>query len=82
MFTQGLISSYVFSFWLNRNTSQTDGGEIFFGGSDPAYYSGNFTYLSLTSPGIWQFAMNGFLLHKLNNFSFLKYFLDMFDSLE
>jgi len=36
MFAQGLIPRKAFSFWLNRNQmDQTNGGQLFFGGSNP-----------------------------------------------
>lgn len=59
IFSQGLVKQNVFSFWLDRNVEDATGGEIFFGGSDPAYYIGDFTYLPVTRQGYWQFAMDG-----------------------
>lgn len=40
MVNQGLVSSPVFSFYLNRNANDVIGGELVFGGSDPNYYQG------------------------------------------
>jgi cathepsin D len=61
LFAQGLIKDKIFSFWLNNNISESNGGQIFFGGSDPAYFTGNFTYLTVTDAGFWQFSMEKFV---------------------
>eukprot|EP00090_Calanus_glacialis_P029354 TRINITY_DN470_c0_g1_i5.p1 TRINITY_DN470_c0_g1~~TRINITY_DN470_c0_g1_i5.p1 ORF type:complete len:420 (+),score=108.11 TRINITY_DN470_c0_g1_i5:85-1344(+) len=59
MLKQKLVQSPVFSFYLSRNPDATLGGEILLGGSDPNYYSGNFTYVPVTRKGYWQFTMDG-----------------------
>jgi cathepsin D len=64
MFAQGLVPRNSFSFWLDRNSTRKNGGEIFFGGSDPAYYIGDFTYLDVTRQGYWQFKMDGLVFFK------------------
>ena len=58
MFAQGLVPRNAFSFWLDRDVSQSNGGQLFFGGSDPDYYSGEFTYVNVTRQVYWQFAMD------------------------
>ncbi|XP_011262603.2 aspartic proteinase A3-like [Camponotus floridanus] len=45
MIKQGLVSSRIFSFYLNRNTSADLGGMLTLGGSNPNYYEGHFTYI-------------------------------------
>ncbi|KAL4224577.1 hypothetical protein ACF0H5_015277 [Mactra antiquata] len=57
--SEGLVDQAVFSFWLDRNPDGAKGGELILGGSDPDYYSGNFSYVPVTRKGYWQFAMDG-----------------------
>lgn len=56
MMNQGLVKENVFSFWLNRDADDDEGGEIVFGGVDPNHFIGNHTYVPLTRKGYWQVA--------------------------
>ncbi|KAG8635181.1 aspartic proteinase [Manihot esculenta] len=62
MVKQGLVKEPVFSFWLNRNTEEDEGGEIVFGGVDPNHYKGKHTYVPVTQKGYWQFDMGDILI--------------------
>ncbi|KAH1200653.1 Aspartic proteinase [Glycine max] len=62
MVDQGLLKEPVFSFWFNRNPEEEEGGEIVFGGVDPAHYKGKHTYVPVTRKGYWQFDMGDVLI--------------------
>jgi len=62
MVSQGLVKELVFSFWMNRNSDEEDGGEIVFGGVDPNHFKGEHEYASVTRKGYWQFDMGDFLI--------------------
>ncbi|XP_020268108.1 phytepsin-like isoform X2 [Asparagus officinalis] len=59
---QGLVKDPVFSFWLNRKAVDGEGGEIVFGGVDPAHHKGEHTYVPVTQKGYWQFDMGDVLV--------------------
>ncbi|CAA0826503.1 Aspartic proteinase A1 [Striga hermonthica] len=62
MVKQGLVKEPVFSFWLNRNVEEEEGGEIVFGGVDPNHFKGKHTYVPVTQKGYWQFDMGDVLI--------------------
>ncbi|GLT83327.1 hypothetical protein SLE2022_016220 [Rubroshorea leprosula] len=62
MIKQGIIKEPVFSFWLNRNTEEEEGGEIVFGGVDPRHYKGQHTFVPVTQKGYWEFDMGDVLI--------------------
>jgi cathepsin D len=59
MIQQGAVDKPVFSFYLDRNTNDSKGGELILGGSDPRYYKGEFIYAPVTKEGYWEFAVDG-----------------------
>ena len=63
MVKQGLIKEPLFSFWLNRNAEEEEGGEIVFGGVDPNHYKGKHTYVPVTQKGYWQVRHPHFLFN-------------------
>ncbi|KAF8031573.1 hypothetical protein BT93_D0709 [Corymbia citriodora subsp. variegata] len=62
MVEQGLVKEPVFSFWLNSNPEEEEGGELVFGGVDPKHFKGKHTYVPVTQKGYWQFAMGDVLI--------------------
>jgi len=57
---QHLVSEPVFAFYLNRNPSASDGGELVLGGVDSAHYKGDFHYVNITKKLYWEFTMDDF----------------------
>ena len=55
---QGLVDKPLFSFWLDRDLSDVNGGELVLGGMDPDHYKGEHTWAKVTRRGYWQFKMD------------------------
>ncbi|XP_010445222.1 PREDICTED: aspartic proteinase oryzasin-1-like [Camelina sativa] len=47
MMKQGKIEKKIFSIWLGRSRDSGAGGEIVFGGTNPAHYTGQHTYVTV-----------------------------------
>ncbi|KAH8391413.1 lysosomal aspartic protease [Drosophila serrata] len=58
LYTEGLIDAPVFGFYLARNGSAEDGGQLTLGGTDQSLISGEMTYTPVTQQGYWQFSVN------------------------
>ncbi|KAH8341447.1 hypothetical protein KR059_007403 [Drosophila kikkawai] len=58
LYTQGLIDAPVFGFYLGRNGTAEDGGQLTLGGTDQSLISGEMTYTPVTQQGYWQFSVN------------------------
>ncbi|XP_037675556.1 napsin-A isoform X2 [Choloepus didactylus] len=54
---QGILDKPVFSFYLNRDPEEADGGELVLGGSDPTHYIPPLTFMPVTVPAYWQIHM-------------------------
>uniref|UniRef100_A0A8B9FPV9 renin n=1 Tax=Amazona collaria TaxID=241587 RepID=A0A8B9FPV9_9PSIT len=58
--SQQILKEEVFSVYYSRWVLWGAGGsEIILGGSDPAYYTGDFHYLNVSKSGYWQISMKG-----------------------
>nr|1B5F_A Chain A, PROTEIN (CARDOSIN A) [Cynara cardunculus]1B5F_C Chain C, PROTEIN (CARDOSIN A) [Cynara cardunculus] len=62
MLNQGLVKERRFSFWLNRNVDEEEGGELVFGGLDPNHFRGDHTYVPVTYQYYWQFGIGDVLI--------------------
>ncbi|XP_011196142.2 lysosomal aspartic protease-like [Zeugodacus cucurbitae] len=58
MWSQGLISKNLFSFYLTRAGTSVNGGEMILGGSDSSLYKGQLTYVPISEQGYWQFGVD------------------------
>jgi len=58
MVDQNLVDSPVFSFWLNRDQEDSNGGQLILGGTDESLYTGEMSYVPLSSKTYWQVNMD------------------------
>ncbi|XP_011206943.2 lysosomal aspartic protease-like [Bactrocera dorsalis] len=59
LYSQGLVSENLFSFYLASAGTSTQGGQLILGGSDSSLYQGSLTYVSLSQETYWQFSLGG-----------------------
>lgn len=57
LYSQGLVSSNVFSFYLARQGTSKNGGELILGGIDSSHFTGKITYVPVSQQGYWQFTV-------------------------
>ena len=60
MIDQKVITEPVFSFYIQKDGNQKNGGEIIFGGTDVTKYTGELTYVPVTGETSWQFTLDSF----------------------
>jgi len=58
MLSQNLVTKPQFAFWLSKQSSTNNGGELSLGAPDPAHYTGTFSYVPLTSETYWEFNLD------------------------
>ena len=54
-------------YFIFRDLSSKNGGEIFFGGSDPNYYNGNITYAPLIGKMYWKIKIDRLVSFSLSS---------------
>merc|ERR1719225_2222161 len=59
MIAQNSVEAPVFSFYLNRNPDDSNGGKLVLGGSDKNLYTGDMNYIPLSQTTYWQVNMDG-----------------------
>ena len=61
MVRQFLITNKVFSIWFGKSYEKPGIGQLFLGGSNRYFFSGNFFYVLVSPQGFWQFKVNKYL---------------------
>uniref|UniRef100_A0A6P4E679 Lysosomal aspartic protease-like n=1 Tax=Drosophila rhopaloa TaxID=1041015 RepID=A0A6P4E679_DRORH len=65
MIAQGLLDKPVMSFYLKRQGTAVQGGELILGGSDSSLYVGSLTYVPVSVPAYWQFKVNSIKVNRV-----------------
>lgn len=65
MVNRKLVQEPIFSFRVGP--SESDGGEVVFGGIDPAHYTGDIEYFPVTKKGYWQIGLQHVSMGNLVN---------------
>lgn len=55
---EGLVNSDMFAFYLNRDPTSTNGGEMTLGGMDTTKYTGDITWIPLSNETYYEFDMS------------------------
>ncbi|XP_033250008.1 lysosomal aspartic protease-like [Drosophila miranda] len=58
LYEQGLIDEPTFGFYLARNGSSEEGGQLLLGGVDETLMAGDLTYVPVSQEGYWQFSVD------------------------
>ncbi|GFN84895.1 cathepsin d [Plakobranchus ocellatus] len=58
MVSQGLLPAPIFSFYHSRYGTDDPDSVLTLGGTNPDYYTGDFTFANLTAPDRWQFEID------------------------
>lgn len=63
MMENGIVDKPQFSFFLNRDPAQPNGGELYLGGADSSMYTGEFNWHDVTRKAYWQIHMDSLTVH-------------------
>lgn len=74
MISQGLVQNPVFSFYLGKADGQP--GELLFGGVDPAHFTGDLTFVPLSSETYWELQLSSMTLNGQSVSSATKVIID------